>query len=145
MGILATKPENIGKAVIVSDDKDMKTIPAKIYRPMSDERLDMSQAEADRNFYIQCLTGDVTDGYSGLKGYGVKTAEKLLGSRPDWSLVEKAYLKAGLTREDALTQARLARILRWEDWDYDNKKPILYGSKEHGKSRTLHEGVSAAS
>ena len=145
MGILATKPENIGKAVIVSDDKDMKTIPAKIYRPMSDERLDMSQAEADRNFYIQCLTGDVTDGYSGLKGYGVKTAEKLLGSRPDWSLVEKAYLKAGLTRKDALTQARLARILRWEDWDYDNKKPILYGSKEHGKSRTLHEGVSAAS
>ena len=126
MGILSTKPENKDKAIIVSDDKDMKTVPAKLYRPMSDERFDISLDEANRNFLTQCLTGDVTDGYSGLKGFGPKTAEKLLGQRPAWSLVEKAYLDAGHTREDALTQARLARILRWDDWDYKNKKPILF-------------------
>ena len=28
MGILATKPENIGKCIIVSDDKDMRTVPS---------------------------------------------------------------------------------------------------------------------
>ena len=141
MGILATKPENKDKAIIVSDDKDMKTIPAKIYRPMAGERLDITEAEADRFFLTQCLTGDPTDGYQGLKGFGPKTAEKLLGSRPDWSIVEKAYIKAGFTKQDALTQARLARILRWCDWDYENKKPILFGSKEHvQKTRTVHEG-----
>ena len=131
MGILATKPENKGKAIIVSDDKDMKSIPAKLYRPMSQERFHTSLEEADKHFLMQCLTGDLTDGYSGLKGYGPKTAEKLLGQRPAWSLVEKAYLDAGLTKEDALTQARLARILRWEDWDAKKKKPILYTGASH--------------
>ena len=29
MGILATKPENIGKCIIVSDDKDMRTVPSR--------------------------------------------------------------------------------------------------------------------
>lgn len=131
MGILATKPENKDKAIIVSDDKDMKTVPSKIYRPMSDERFDISIDDADRNFLTQCLTGDITDGYSGLKGFGPKTAEKLLGPRPAWSIVEKAYLDAGHTKKDALTQARLARILRWEDWDYDNKRPILFTGAKH--------------
>lgn len=126
MGILATKPENVGKSIIVSDDKDMMSIPAKLYRPRSNERLDISDKEADRFFYTQCLIGDPTDGYAGLKGCGPKTAAKILGSRPDWSLVERAYTSAGFTREDALTQARLARILRWEDWDDKANKPILY-------------------
>jgi DNA polymerase-1 len=98
---------------------------------MSQERFHTSLEEADKHFLMQCLTGDLTDGYSGLKGYGPKTAEKLLGQRPAWSLVEKAYLDAGLTKEDALTQARLARILRWEDWDAKKKKPILYTGASH--------------
>jgi DNA polymerase-1 len=141
LGILATKPENKGKAIIVSDDKDMKSIPAKLYRPMSDERFDITEAEADKAFLMQCLCGDPTDGYSGLKGFGPKSSEKLLGSRPDWSLVENAFIKAGHTKEEALTQARLARILRWSDWDFENKKPILFGSKEYvQKTRPVHEG-----
>jgi DNA polymerase-1 len=126
LGILATKPENKGKCVVISDDKDLKTIPCKLYRPISNERLTVSPEEADRFFYMQCLTGDTADGYAGLKGVGPKTAEKILGSRPAWSLVEQAYLKAGMTREDALTQARLARILRWEDWDAKKDAPILW-------------------
>jgi DNA polymerase-1 len=32
MGILATKPSNVGKAIIVSQDKDMKTIPTSMGR-----------------------------------------------------------------------------------------------------------------
>ena len=42
MGIIATKPGNEGKVTIVSDDKDMKTIPGRLYRPMSDELLEIS-------------------------------------------------------------------------------------------------------
>lgn len=117
LGIIATKPDNLGKCVVVSDDKDLRTIPCKLYRPMADEKLDITQQQADTHFLTQTLTGDPTDGYSGCKGVGAKTAAKILGNRPMWSSVEQAYLKAGMTKEDALTQARLARILRWDDWD----------------------------
>lgn len=130
LGILATKPENVGKCVMVSQDKDLKTIPGRLYRPDNQERLTISEAEADRYFYIQTLTGDTVDGYPGLKGCGPKTAEKILGSRPDWSLVEAAYVKAGLTAADAITQARLARILRWTDWDEEKGEVILWTPKQ---------------
>ena len=116
MGIMQTMPGS--DTIIVSDDKDMKTIPGRLYRPMADEMLEISEDEADYNFYTQCLTGDPTDGFPGLPGFGPKKAEALLKAhRSSWSTVENAYLKAGLTKDDALTQARLARILRWSDWD----------------------------
>lgn len=126
LGILQTIPYNQGKTTIVSDDKDLKTIPGKLYRPMSDEELVITEAEADKNFLLQTLTGDAVDSYPGLKGYGPKTAEKLLGNRPAWSLVEQAYIKAGQSREDALVQARLARILRWSDWDAETNTVKLF-------------------
>jgi DNA polymerase-1 len=40
--------------------------------------------------------------------------------------VVSLYAKAGLTEADALRQARLARILRWTDWDNKKKEPILW-------------------
>jgi DNA polymerase-1 len=43
-----------------------------------------------------------------------------------WAAVVAAYEKAGLTEQDALTQARLARILRYSDWDNEKKEPILW-------------------
>ena len=116
MGIIATKPGNQGKVTIVSDDKDMKTIPGRLYRPMSDELIEVSEADADRYFLTQVLTGDSADGYRGVPGIGPKKAEAILGPRPSWGAVEKAYITAGLTRDDAIRQARLARILRWQDW-----------------------------
>tara|TARA_R100001377_G_scaffold22923_2_gene12332 strand:+ start:8998 stop:9750 length:753 start_codon:yes stop_codon:yes gene_type:complete len=124
MGILGSVAGT--KAIIVSDDKDMKSVPSKLYRPQSNERLDTSQAEADRYFLTQTLTGDVTDGYSGCPKIGPKTADKVLGSRPTWDAVVAAYQKQDLNHEYALTQARLARILRATDWDDEKQKPILW-------------------
>ena len=83
---------------------------------MADELLEISEADADRYFLTQVLTGDITDSYKGVPGIGPKKAEAILGPRPHWGAVEKAYIDAGLTRDDAITQARLARILRWTDW-----------------------------
>jgi DNA polymerase-1 len=40
--------------------------------------------------------------------------------------VVDAYLKAGLTEEDALMNARMARILRAEDWDFENNEVKLW-------------------
>lgn len=126
MGILATKPDNVGKCIVVSDDKDLKTIPGELYRPTSDERQTLTQEEAEKYFLMQCLTGDSTDSYSGVPGIGPKKAEAILGTRPAWSSVEQAYIKAGLTRDDAITQARLARILRWSDWDQEKGEVKLW-------------------
>jgi DNA polymerase-1 len=124
LGLLATRPGN--DCIMVSDDKDLKTIPGHLYRPQADEMLTITEDEADRFFLTQVLTGDTTDGYKGVPGIGPKKAEVILGSRPHWGAVEQAYIKAGLTKADALTQARLARILRWSDWDTEKGEVILW-------------------
>ena len=58
----------------------------------------------------------VLDYIDPLLAKALKKAEAILGSRPHWGAVEQAYIKAGMTRDDAIQQARLARILRWSDW-----------------------------
>lgn len=130
MGILATKP-NAQKKIIVSQDKDMKTIPSEVWD--GKELITISEEEANYRHLYQTLIGDTSDGYKGCPGVGPKTAEKILSIMPAgcavttlWPRVVEAFLKAGLTEDDALTQARLSRILRWRDWDSENRKPILW-------------------
>ena len=126
LGILATMPVNKDKCIMVSSDKDLRTIPGTLYRPDADELLTITEADADRFFLTQVLCGDTADGYPGVKGIGPKTAEKILGLRPSWAAVEQAYIKAGLTRDDAIRQARLARILRHTDYDTDKGEVRLW-------------------
>jgi 5'-3' exonuclease len=137
MGILATKPGG-AQRIIVSQDKDMRTIPALTWN--GKELYGQSTFEADRFHLYQTLIGDNADGFRGCPGVGPVKAEKLLTYSTEeanhdtanawwWSQVVKAYAKAGLTEADALQQARLARILRWTDWDSDAKKPILWEPK----------------
>ncbi len=67
MGILATQDPD--KYLIVSDDKDMLTIPdARIWK--DGEILHITPEEAYENFICQALKGDPTDGYYGVKGVG---------------------------------------------------------------------------
>ena len=124
MGILQSS--KIAPTCIVSDDKDMKTIAGQLYRPMSDELLQNKDQEADYWFLTQCLVGDATDGYSGCPKIGPKTAEKVLGNYPSWEQVAQQYIKAGLSREEALVQSRCARILRSTDWDAEKEEVILW-------------------
>lgn len=128
MGILATNPRIIkGEKIIVSADKDMLTIPGKLYR--NGEIVEVTPEEATYRRFVQTLTGDVTDGYPGCPGIGPKKAEAILDGAPNgdlWAAVVATYEKAGLTAEDALLQARLARILHNDDYDHANKKVILW-------------------
>ena len=124
LGILATAPG--ANTIIISDDKDMKSIPGRLYRPASDEKMKISKDMADWWFYRQTLTGDAVDGYGGCPTGGEKTAEKILGTKPTWTTVVKAYEKQGLSTQDAIKQARLARILRFEDWDADRRLVNLW-------------------
>ena len=43
-----------------------------------------------------------------------------------WEAVVAEYKRQKLDEEYALTQARLARILRASDWDNKKKEPILW-------------------
>lgn len=123
MGILATKPGN--DAVIWSDDKDMKQIPGK---HLVDGNVELiTQLEGDMVHLMQTLTGDPADGYKGCPGIGPKKAQSILEAADfKWSAVVDAYEKVQLTEADALLQARLARILRWSDWDQKKQEPILW-------------------
>ena len=122
MGIFATAPGN--QAIICSADKDMRTIPGRVWN--GKELLTISQAEADYYHLYQTLVGDTADGYAGCPGVGPVKAAKVLAKafpsegEPDmalaWKLVVKAYEDAGLVAEDALRTARLARILRFGEF-----------------------------
>lgn len=127
MGITSTL--HPGKYVISSDDKDMRTIPGKLHIPRTSKRLLVSPSEADRWHLMQALMGDTTDGYKGCPGIGPKKAELYLDTvdRSDWWFaVVKTFECKGLTEEDALRQARLARILRASDYDFNKRTPILW-------------------
>jgi DNA polymerase-1 len=124
LGILATTPNAVPR-IIVSDDKDMLTIPGKLYRlgTLTDSNID----EADYRWLHQTLTGDSADGYKGCPGVGAVKADAILGKPGDrWENVRLAFLKGGMTEDFAVLQARLARILRFADWDSTAKQPRLW-------------------
>ena len=122
MGIYATKyPGNC----IVSPDKDMRQIPGKLYN--FDETFTVSKEEGAKWHLIQALAGDQTDGYSGVPGIGVKRATTLFEEHGySWKTVIKAFEDKDLSAYDAITNARLARILTADDYDFTKKEPILW-------------------
>lgn len=154
MGILSTEPHN-EKRIIVSQDKDMITIPGWLYRPFDDKpvlRL-VSVEEAERFHLFQTVTGDAVDFYPGCPGAGPMAATKAVDDREGvasyvhtftrgprkgleetrwvpkvydtvWEAIVSLYEKAGLTEAHAIVQARLARILRNED--FDGSRAILW-------------------
>jgi len=115
--------------VVVSGDKDLKTIPGTHYNHQKAELYIVTPEEADKYFLMQTLAGDKTDGYPGLAGFGKVTAMKVLDEDCSWDAVVRQYVKKGLTEEDALVQARCARILRSTDYDIENKRVILWCPK----------------
>lgn len=115
----------------------------------------VSREEADIAFYCQVLSGDAVDGYPGCPGIGKKRAEEIIRSGvaaypveeeikrgpnkgtirvrwhtkhiPNpWVCAVSHYEKAGLTEEDALQTARVARILHADDYDFKKKEPKLW-------------------
>lgn len=132
LGILSTNPKLIkGEKVIVSVDKDMLTVPGLFYHYDRDELIEVSESEADYHHMYQTLVGDTTDGYPGCPGVGPKSVAKILKAGYQWKDVVAAFEKRGLTEDDALIQARVARILRHGDYNYKHKHVVLWKPKEN--------------
>lgn len=117
---------------------------------------EVTQESADFFHLLQSFAGDRIDGYPGCPGIGMERALKILadpvilepehgvvtrGKRKGqatvkwmpkpahgnlWGCIVSHYLKAGLTERDALLTARMARILRYEDYDRESGKVVLW-------------------
>jgi DNA polymerase-1 len=138
--------------IICSTDKDMKTIPCTLFNWTKDQQPKrISVEEANDWFYMQTLMGDTTDGYPGCPGIGIKRAKelvflwnqewytsKLSQEAYIWEQIVKTYQSASekrclktygvypLTEEVALQQARVARILRFGEYDTDREEVKLW-------------------
>lgn len=147
LGIMATHPDlSILKKgterIVVSIDKDMKTIPGLHYNYGKEEFFSISEHDANYWHLSQAVTGDTTDGYPGCPGIGKVTADKLLAPywEPQddakepaafdvdraWKAIVTAYAKKGLSADVALLNARVARICRHTDYDLQKKEVILW-------------------
>jgi DNA polymerase-1 len=86
----------------------------------------IAENEANYAHMMQTLCGDSTDGYSGCPGVGPKKAEAILANGHTWDLVLDAFRKAGLSEDEALVQARVARILRHHEFDQRTSEVKLW-------------------
>lgn len=109
--------------IMVSSDKDLQTVPGMHFNP-NDPLRGVEQIvplEAAYNHFIQTLTGDSVDNFKGCPGVGAVTARKLVPAGPPremWNSVVEAFAKKGLDESHALTQARMAYILRGNDYNF---------------------------
>lgn len=128
LGIYATAhPGNI----LVSPDKDLRQIPGRLYNMT--ETVVVEEEEGRRWHLIQTLAGDQTDGYSGAPGFGVKTAAKWFDEHGyTWGSVLKAFASKDLDEEIALRNARLAKILDCNHYDFEQRQPILFSPTTSG-------------
>ena len=129
LGIYATKEQG---HIICSPDKDMRQIPGELY-DMSEGVITITKEEGDRWHLIQAMAGDQTDGYGGVPGIGIKRADALLTEYgATWETVRQAFADKELDEEVALKNARLAKILQADDYDFSTQEPILWSPSSSG-------------
>jgi len=117
ISILATDKAMDEETIVVSIDKDFKSVPGIFFDYNRGEYHQPSEEEADNYHLIQTIAGDHTDGYSGVPGVGVVKAERILEKDGyTWETVVTCYEKAGLTEQDALMNAWMARLLRADNY-----------------------------
>jgi DNA polymerase-1 len=119
-----------GTRIMISIDKDMRSVPGFLWDPMHPEQRPVL-ATARRAAYclaFQSLVGDRVDNYFGLPGVGPAAAVDILEGcmtvpnyqKALWAAVVDAYEEEGLEEGDALVQTACARILQADDYDFDN-------------------------
>jgi hypothetical protein len=123
LGIYATKEPG---HILCSPDKDMRQIPGQLY-DLTDGVVTVEPEEGRRWHLIQTLAGDQTDGYAGVPGIGIKRAVALFEKEGySWDTVVKAFAEKDLGEDVALMNARLAKILQCDDYDFTNQEPRLW-------------------
>jgi len=105
MGIIGSDPAQFGykKAVLVSCDKDFKTIPHCDFLWCTEGKiLTHSMAEANYWHLFQTIKGDITDGYTGIAGWGDTAADFL--EKPFKFVLTEKELKSGKNKGQVVQQ-----------------------------------------
>ena len=135
MGILSTHPTLYpGEKIIISADKDLTQIPGMYFNPDKDTKARLiTKEEGDYFHHMQTLQGDPADGYKGCPGIGPKKAEFILANNhgTPWEQIVHTFETKGLTEEDALVQAQVARICQYENYNYDTAEVIPWTPEEN--------------
>lgn len=78
------------ETVIASNDKDLKMIPGEHYDFTTGEKQMVDIFEADRQFFVQLISGDSVDDIPGIPGLGTAKAEKIVDmfDGDHWELVQ---------------------------------------------------------
>ena len=139
ISILATDKAMDEETIIVSIDKDFRGVPGIFFDYNRGEYHQPSEEEADNYHLIQTIAGDHTDGYSGVPGVGVVKAQRILEKDGyTWDTVVTCYEKAGLTEQDALMNAWMARLLRADNYCFrTNTIKRLWTPKNYQTKDTL--------
>ncbi|QDP68283.1 MAG: putative ribonuclease H [Prokaryotic dsDNA virus sp.] len=124
LGILGSSSDDY---IIWSEDKDLLTVPAN--HLVHGQVVQIDNEQADYNFFYQTLVGDSTDNYKGCPTIGDKKANKILQEKgATWETVVDTYAKQNLSEEVAIENARLARILRVGEYDFETKEVSLWAA-----------------
>jgi len=143
MCILQTSPGNSvvrqklllgGETIITTVDKDLLQVPGLHYNPVTKRRTTVEKCDGDHLHMLQTLAGDPVDNYDGIPGIGMVKAEKYLAPGCldpvlEWELVLDAYYESNQFAYpwcEAMSQARLAKMLQWPDYDMTNKEVRLW-------------------
>ena len=133
LGILHTHPDQPhGDTIVVSEDKDLRTVPGRLYAPHREELgiIDITPLEANQFLCWQTICGDSTDGYKGAFGVGAKSiyAEEVIAADADelWDIVLEAYASVDMTEADAIQQAQCAKILTSDNYNDSKGEVILW-------------------
>lgn len=159
MGIIGSDSLAFGsrKAVLVSCDKDFKTIPdCDFLWCTTGNILSHDLTDADYWHMYQAIKGDATDGYGGIPGWGDTAADFLAepfftepevsilksgknkgqevtkwvkrerGDKTLWECMVSIAAKAGMSEQELISQARMARILRAGDYNIQTKEIALW-------------------
>lgn len=121
-------------ATVVSADKDFYSTPCNFlhvnFKRREHKYTIVDEETAFYNHMLQTLIGDSADGYKGCPGIGEKRSLDII-SKSDtmssmWEKVVNTYKKKGLGENEAVENARLAYLLRSEDYDIDTGKIELW-------------------
>lgn len=146
IGLAATNPAMHGRTVIVSGDKDLRTIPGYHLNPNDLDAgvITVTKDEADRFWLIQALSGDRTDGYPGAAGVGPVKADRILPPLEEWSLKQALRTARGQfkTSEEFVENMLVSRILRHSEWSKGKVVPARIPGlvKEPGLNTILNRG-----
>lgn len=162
IGIFLTSPKYTGRATAVSIDKDIKTLPGRIFNPHKDEHpYENSLEDADRFHLMQSITGDVVDGYKGIPGVGpTKAADildnphrlvmnrRVISKGKNKGNIETKWKKGGpcglltsihdyctkhqFSYDQWVTQGQMARILRRDEYNKETGEIKLWTPKGNG-------------